>query len=111
MDFFSLDLAHGYHQTYILEEDVHKTAFRVHFGHYQFKVLSFGLTYALATLQGMTNRIFQQHLEKFMLVYLDDTLVFSRSQEKHLEHLCKVFEIPRENKLFAKLTKCRFGKS
>ena len=110
--FSSLNLAQGYHQIRILEEDVPKTAFRVHFGHYQFKVLSFGLTNAPATFQGVMNRIFQQHLEKFVLVYLDDILVFSKTQEEHLEHLRKAFEILRENnKLFAQLTKCRFAKS
>ena len=109
--FSSLDLAQGYHQSQILKEDVPKIAFRVPFGHYQFKVLSFGLTNAPATFQGVMNRIFQQHLEKFVLVYLDDILVFSKTQEEHLEHLRKVFEILRENKLFAKLTKCRFAKS
>ena len=109
--FSSLGLAQGYHQIQILEEDVPKTAFRVPFGHYQFKVLSFGLTNAPATFQGVMNRIFQQHLGKFVLVYLDDILVFSKTQEEHLEHLRKVFEILRENKLFAKLTKCRFAKS
>jgi hypothetical protein len=79
----------------------------VPFGHYQFKILSFGLTNALATFQGVMNRIFQQHLGKFVLVYIDDILVFSKTQEEHLQHLRKVFEIL----LFAKLTKCRFAKS
>jgi hypothetical protein len=109
--FSSLDLAQGYHQIRILEEDVPKSAFRVPFGHYQFKVLSFGLTNAPAIFQGVMNRIFQQHLGKFVLVYLDDILVFSKTQEEHLEHLRKVFELLRENKLFAKLTNCRFAKS
>ena len=108
--FSSLDLAQGYHQIRIIE-DVPKTAFGVPFGHYQFKVLSFGLTNAPATFQGVMNKKFQQHLGKFVLVYLDDILVFSKTQEEHLEHLCKVFEILRENKLFAKLTKCHFAKS
>ena len=81
------------------------------FGHYQVKVLSFGLTNAPATFQWVMNKFFQQHLGKFVLVYLDDILVFSKTQEEHLEHLCKIFEILRENKIFSKLTKCRFAKS
>jgi hypothetical protein len=76
----SLHLAQGYHQIQNFEEDVPKTAFRVPFGHYQFKVLSFGLINAPATFQGVMNRIFQQHLGKFVLVYLDDILVFSKTQ-------------------------------
>ena len=90
-----LDLAQIYHQIQILEESIPKTAFRVSFGHYQFKVLSFELTNAPATFQGMMNIIFQQHLENFVLVYLDDILVFSKTQEEHLEYLHKIFNILR----------------
>ena len=77
--FSSLDLAQCYHHIQILEKNVPKTAFRVHFGHYQFKVLSFGLTNAPATFQGVMNRIFHQHLGKFVLIYLDNILVFSKN--------------------------------
>jgi hypothetical protein len=70
-----LDLAQGYHQIQILEEDVPETPFRVSFGHYQFKVLNFGLANTPATFQGVMNIDFQQHLGKFVLVYLDDILV------------------------------------
>ena len=85
--FSSLDLSQGYHQIRILEEDVPKTTFRVPFGHYQFKVLSFGLTNALTTFLSVINRIFHQYLRKFVLVYLDDILVFSKTPKEHMEHL------------------------
>jgi hypothetical protein len=65
----------------------------VPFGHYQLKVLNFGLTNAPATFQGIMNRIFGRYLRKFVLVYFDDILVFSKNQKDHLEHLCKVFDI------------------
>ena len=97
--FSSLDLAQNYHQIRIFKEDVPKTTFRVPFGHYQFKFLSFGLTNAPVIFQGVMNRIFQEQLGKFVLIYLDDILVFSKTQEEHLEHICKVFDILRENKL------------
>ena len=69
------------------------------------------MTNAPATFQRVMNKIFEQHLEKFVLVYLDDNLVFSKRQEQHLEHLRKIFEILRKNKLFATLTKRRFAKT
>jgi hypothetical protein len=100
----------GYHQIRILEMDVPKTTFRVLFGHYQFKVLSFGLTYALVTFQGVMNKIFQRHLENFVLIYLDDILIFSKIKEEHLEHLRIVFDVFCKNKLYAKLAKCHFAK-
>ena len=77
------------------------------FGHFQFKVSSFRLTKARATFQRLNNRVVQQHLVKFVLVYLDDILVFSKTQEEHLEQLRKIFEILCKKKIFAKLTKCR----
>ena len=109
--FSSLDLSQRYHQIRILEEDVAKTTFRVPFGHYQFKVLSFGLTNAPTTFQGVMNRIFHQYLEKFVLVYLDDILVFSKTPKEHIEHLRVVFDVLCKKKLYAKLAKCHFAKN
>ena len=85
--FSSLDLSQGYHQIRILEEVVPKIVFRMPFGHYQFKVLSFGLTNAPATFQDVMNRIFHEYLGKFVLLYLDDILVFSKTPKEHIEHL------------------------
>jgi hypothetical protein len=107
--FDSFHLTHGYHQIKISEDDVPKTAFRMPFGHYQFKVLNFGLSNTLATFQRIMNRIFERYLGKFVLVYLDDILVFSKNQEDHFECLCKVFDILHKNKLYAKLTKYQFA--
>ena len=109
--FSSLDLQSGYHQIRITEEDVPKTAFRTHIGLYQFKVLSFGLCNAPATFQATMNEIFAPYIGKFMLVYLDDILVFSKTQEEHREHLQLVAELLRKHKLYAKLSKCVFEQS
>jgi hypothetical protein len=109
--FSSLDLSQSYHQIRISEKDVPKTTFRMPFGHYQFKVLNFGLTNAPATFQGIMNRIFQCYLGKFVLVCLDDILIFSKIKEEYLEHLRIVFDVLRKNKLYAKLAKCHFAKN
>jgi hypothetical protein len=86
-------------------------AFRTPFGHYQFKVLSFGLTNAPATFQGVMNRVFHKFIGKFVLVYLDDILIFSKNEEEHVSHLAHVLQILRENQFYTKMSKYHFGKS
>lgn len=107
----NLDLQSGYHQIRVSEESVHKTAFRTRFGHYEFLVLPFGLCSAPATFQRLMNDIFREHLDTFVLVYLDDILVFSKDEEEHQRHLRVVFDILRKHKLYVKLSKCAFGQT
>src|SRR3954466_4325744 len=106
--FSKLDLRLGYHQIRVCEEDVPKTTFVTPYGSYEYTVMSFGLTNAPATFSRLMNYIFMDYLDKFVVVYLDDILVFSKNEEEHAEHLCLVLEKLREHQLYAKFSKCEF---
>ena len=106
--FYTIDLRSGYHQLKIRETDVPKTAFQTRYGHYEFLVMSFGLTNALAAFMSLMNRIFKPYLDLFVIVFIDDILVYSKSKKEHEEHLRMVLEILREKKLYAKFSKCEF---
>ncbi|GKV43664.1 hypothetical protein SLEP1_g50928 [Rubroshorea leprosula] len=106
--FSKIDLRSGYYQLKIKPEDVMKTAFRSRYGHYEFLVMPFGLTNAPAAFMDLMNRIFQLYLDKFVIVFIDDILIFSPDEESHKEHLAIILQILREKKLYAKFDKCEF---
>jgi hypothetical protein len=106
--FSKIDLCSSYHQLKIQEKDVQKTAFRTRYGHYEFLVMPFGLTNAPAAFMDMMNRIFREHVDRCVGVFIDDILIYLKSQEEHEEHLRIVLSILRKHQLFAKFKKCEF---
>jgi hypothetical protein len=107
--FSRIDLRSGYYQIRIAKGDEEKTVCRTRYGSYEFLVMPFGLTNALATFCTLMNDIFRKWLDDFVVVYIDDILIYNSSLEEHAEHLRKVFQRLRENKLYVKLEKCEFG--
>ena len=104
--FSKIDLYSGYHQIRIKKEDTHKTAFRTRYRHYEFLVLPFGLMNAPATFMTLMNDIFREHLDDFVIIYLDDILIYSKTKEEHLQHVRLVLKTLRKHHLYAKAKKC-----
>ncbi|KAL0540386.1 hypothetical protein IC582_024623 [Cucumis melo] len=106
--FSKIDMRSGYHQLRIRDGDIPKTAFRSRYGHYEFVVMSFGLTNAPAVFMDLMNRVFKDFLDSFVIVFIDDILIYSKTEAEHEEHLHQVLETLRANKLYAKFSKCEF---
>lgn len=106
--FSKINLQSGYHQIRVKSEDIPKTAFRTRYGHYEYQVMPFGVTNAPAIFMDYMNRIFHPYLDKLVVVFIDDILIYSRDPKEHVEHLQIVLQILKENQLFAKLSKCEF---
>ena len=106
--FSKIDLRTGYHQLKVRETDIPKTAFTTRYGLYEYTVMSFGLTNAPAYFMNLMNKVFMEYLDKFVVVFIDDILIYSRSEEEHEEHLRIVLGTLREHQRYAKFSKCQF---
>ncbi|KAI3712422.1 hypothetical protein L1987_70978 [Smallanthus sonchifolius] len=106
--FSKIDLRSGYHQLRVLDEDIPKTAFRTRYGHYEFMVIPFGLTNAHAVFMDLMNRVCKPYLHKFVIVFIDDILVYSKTKAEHEQHLRLILELLKKEQLYAKFSKCEF---
>jgi hypothetical protein len=106
--FSKIDLRSGNFQLKIREQDIPKTAFTTKYGLYEYTVMSFGLTNALAYFMTMMNKVFMEYLDKFVVVFIDDILIYFKDENEHEKHLRLIMEKLREHKLCAKFSKCEF---
>ncbi|GKA79334.1 putative reverse transcriptase domain-containing protein [Tanacetum coccineum] len=106
--FKNIDLRFGYHQLRVREEDIPKTAFRTRYGHFEFTVMPFGLTNTPAVFMDLMNRVCKPYFDKFIIVFIDDILIYSKSEEEHEAHLKTILYLLKEEKLYAKFSKCEF---
>ncbi|GJS60896.1 putative reverse transcriptase domain-containing protein [Tanacetum coccineum] len=103
-----IDLRSGYHQLRVWEEDILKTTFRTRYGHYDFQVIPFGLTNAPAIFMNLMNHVCKPFLDKFVIVFIDDILIYSKNKKEHEEHLKAILELLNKEELYAKFSKCEF---
>nr|GEW78063.1 reverse transcriptase domain-containing protein [Tanacetum cinerariifolium] len=103
-----IDLRSGYHQLRVKEQNISKTAFRTRYGHYEFQVMPFGLTNAPAVFMDLMNQVCKPYLDKFMIVFIDDILIYSKDEKDHEEHLKVILELLKKEELYAKFSKCEF---
>ncbi|GJS78130.1 putative reverse transcriptase domain-containing protein [Tanacetum coccineum] len=103
-----IDLRSGYHQLRVGDEDIPKTAFRTRYEHYEFQVMPFGLTNAPTVFMDLMNRVCKPYLDKFIIVFIDDILIYSRNKKQHANHLRIILELLKKEKLYAKFSKCDF---
>ncbi|GKE16418.1 putative reverse transcriptase domain-containing protein [Tanacetum coccineum] len=103
-----IDLRSCYHQLRVRDEDIPKTAFRMRYGHYEFQVMPFSLSNALVVFMDLMNRVCKPYLDKFVIVFIDDILIYSRNKEEHANHMRIILELLKKEKLYAKFSKCDF---
>nr|GEV54969.1 putative reverse transcriptase domain-containing protein [Tanacetum cinerariifolium] len=106
--YLKIDLRSGYHKLRVRKEDIPKTAFRTRYGHYEFQVMPFGLTNAPVVFIDLMNRVCKPYLDKFMIVFIDDILIYSKNKEEHEEHLKLILELLKKKELYTKFSKCEF---
>ncbi|GJR10149.1 putative reverse transcriptase domain-containing protein [Tanacetum coccineum] len=104
--YLKIDLRSGYHQLRVLEEDILKTAFRTRYGHYEFQFMQFGLTNAPVVFMDLMNQVCKPYLDKFVIVFIDDILIYSKTKQEHEEHLKLILELLKKEELYAKFSKC-----